>query len=96
MLYFEKYIVIDPGATTFDINAVISEEEYRTALEQFGDNSFRAEMGAEAIKEILVNLDLDLESQRLRIALKETSSDIKSKKLLKKLNMVCCVVLDIY
>ena len=88
VLYFEKYIIIDPGATTFDINAVISEEEYRIALEQFGDNSFRAEMGAEAIKEILVNLDLDLESQRLRIALKETSSDIKSKKLLKKLKIV--------
>jgi DNA-directed RNA polymerase subunit beta' len=88
VLYFEKYIVIDPGMTTLAPNEVISEDDYRIALDHFGEGAFKAGMGAEAIKEILQNLDLDLEAKRLRIALQESNSDIKSKKILKKLKVI--------
>ncbi|MFL1780790.1 DNA-directed RNA polymerase subunit beta' [Candidatus Hepatincolaceae symbiont of Richtersius coronifer] len=88
VLYFEKYIVVDPGVSTFKNNEIISEEEYRDTVEKLGESSFKAEMGAEAIKEILVNLDLELEIKNLRVFLQESSSDIKSKKNLKKLKIL--------
>ncbi len=88
VLYFEKYIVIDPGLSTFKHNEIITEEEYRDAVEKLGSDSFKANMGAEAIKEILCALDLDLESKKLRLSLQEKSSDPKSKKILKKLKIL--------
>jgi DNA-directed RNA polymerase subunit beta' len=88
VLYFEKYIVIDPGVSTFKINQTISEEEYRDAVAELGEGSFKAEMGAEAIKEILMGIELELEAKKLRLSLAETMSDIKSKKILKKLKII--------
>lgn len=88
VLYFEKYIIIDPGLTTFKSNEIITEEEYRDAVEKFGPDAFIASMGAESIKEILCNLDLEEESKKLRLMLQEKASDPKSKKILKKLKII--------
>ncbi len=88
VLYFEKYIVIDPGVSSFKINQTITEEEYRDAISELGEDSFKAEMGAEAIKEILMGIELELEAKKLRLSLQETMSDIKSKKILKKLKII--------
>jgi DNA-directed RNA polymerase subunit beta' len=92
VLYFEKYIVIDPGVSSFKLNQTITEEEYRDAINELGEGSFKAEMGAEAIKEILMNIELELEAKKLRITLLETNSDIKSKKILKKLKIIDSLV----
>ena len=88
VLYFEKYIVIDPGVSSFKVNQTITEEEYRDAMNELGEGSLKAEMGAEAIKEILMGIELELEAKRLRLSLSETMSDIKSKKILKKLKII--------
>lgn len=92
VLYFEKYIVIDPGVSSLKLNQTITEEEYRDAVTELGDGSFKAEMGAEAIKEILMGIDLELEAKKLRLLLQETTSDIKSKKILKKLKIIDSLV----
>lgn len=92
VLYFERYVVIEPGVSTFKANQIISEDEYRHALEKLGDDSFKVGMGAEAIKEILQNLDLELEIKKLKIALQETQADVKSKKIIKKLKMLEALV----
>ncbi len=88
VLYFERYIVVDPGTSMFKNNETISEDTYREALIQYGEDAFRAEMGAEAIKHILSNIDLELESRKLKLLLQDTVSDVKSKKILKKLKII--------
>lgn len=88
VLYFEKYIVVDPGVSTLKLGQIISEEEYRENVDLLGESAFRAKMGAEAIKEILQNYDLELEAKKLRIFLQETSSEAKTRKVLKKLKIL--------
>ena len=58
ILYFESFMVIEPGLTKLKKKQLISEDEYIKAQEEFGDDSFTASIGAEAIRELLVNLDL--------------------------------------
>ncbi len=86
VLYFEKYIVLDPGISGFTLHQIITEEEYREVIGKLGLNALTVSMGAEAIKEILGTIDLDLEIAKLRAGLKTSGNDIKSKKILKKLN----------
>ncbi len=87
MLYFEKYIVLDPGKAPCKKKDLITEEEYRTHKEKYGD-SFKAKMGAEAIKELLLELDLKAMVKEMQAEVKKSPSSQKNKKLLRKLELV--------
>ena len=88
VLYFESYIVIEPGLTPLNVNQLLSEDEYQEAIDQYGEDSFRAGIGAEALREILANIDLEAERASMRVELKETTSETKRKKLVKRLKLV--------
>lgn len=66
VLYFESYIVIEPGLTDLKINQLLSEEEYQDAVDKYGEDLFRAGIGAEALREILSNIDLEAENSHAR------------------------------
>ncbi|HOO22568.1 MAG TPA: DNA-directed RNA polymerase subunit beta' [Clostridia bacterium] len=87
VIYFAAFIVLDPGKTNFYKKQVIKEEERLAALEQFGPNSFRAGMGAEAVKELLREIDLDKESEELKEAV-AIAQGLKKAKLAKRLEIV--------
>ncbi|VFM97414.1 MAG: DNA-directed RNA polymerase subunit beta' [Candidatus Kentron sp. G] len=87
ILYFEAFVVIDPGLTTLERGQLLSDDMYLDAIEQYGDE-FQAKMGAEAIYEMLRVIDLDLESDKVRQDLLETSSETKIKKLTKRLKLM--------
>ena len=88
VLYFESYIVIEPGLTDLQMNQLLTEDEYQEALDKYGEDSFRAGIGAEALREILANIDLEAERAVMRADLKETNSEAKRKKLVKRLKIV--------
>ncbi|MET4000338.1 DNA-directed RNA polymerase subunit beta' [Marinobacterium sp. MBR-109] len=87
VLYFESFVVIDPGMTTLERGQMLNDEQYFEALEEFGDD-FDARMGAEAIKELLASIDLEEECQQLREELPQTNSETKIKKLSKRLKLM--------
>ena len=87
VLYFESYVVVDPGMTTLEKNQLLSDEQYYEALEEFGDD-FDARMGAEAIKALLADIDLKEEVDMLREEIPQTNSETKLKKLSKRLKLV--------
>ncbi len=88
VLYFENFVVIDPGLTPMEKGQLLSEEQYYDAQDEYGDDAFKAEIGAEAIKTILINIDLDEERETIREELRETGSEAKRKKLVKRLKLV--------
>ena len=87
VLYYEAYVIIDQGLTNLELGTILSEESYHEKLEEFGDD-FTAKMGAEAIKELLINLDLNLISKELKDELKATDSETKIKKIAKGLKLL--------
>ena len=87
VIYFASYIVLDKGKTTLTKAQVLSEKEYHEAEEKFGKGSFRAEMGAEAIRELLAEIDLEKLSAKLKKEL-EKASEQKKAKLVKRLDTV--------
>ena len=87
VLYFESYVVTDPGETTLQARELLTERKYREAREQFGE-SFKAEMGAEAIRTLLSSLELDQLSEELRVEMKATASEARRKKVAKRLKVV--------
>ena len=87
ILYFEAYVVIDPGLTPMEHGQLLSEEQYLDALEEHGDE-FDARMGAEAIREMLRAIDLQAEAERLRAEVDGTRSETKIKRLSKRLKLV--------
>ena len=87
VLYFEAYVVIDPGMTQLERGQLLAEDNYLEAIEQYGDE-FEAKMGAEAIRELLGNIDLDTEIGQLRVDIPQTKSDTKLKKLSKRLKLL--------
>ncbi|AGA34221.1 DNA-directed RNA polymerase beta' subunit [Thioalkalivibrio nitratireducens DSM 14787] len=87
VLYFESFIVVDPGFTTLERGQLLTDEEYLEAIEEHGDD-FVALMGAEAVLELLKNIDLQAEAVRLRTELSETGSETKIKRLGKRLKLV--------
>ena len=87
ILYFEAYVVIDPGMTPLEKGQLLSEEAYLDAIEQYGDE-FDARMGAEAVKELLKRIDLKTEAETIREEIPTTNSETKSKKLAKRLKLV--------
>src|SRR5690606_16838995 len=88
VLYFENHVVIEPGMTPLSQHELLSEENYQRAVEEYGDDSFRSGIGAEAIREILSAIDLEELRGQLRVDLKETGSEAKRKKLIKRLKLV--------
>ena len=88
VLYFESYIVIEPGLTPLSVNELLSEEQYQEAIDEYGEDSFRAGIGAEALKEILSQIDLEAERKAIREELKDSSSEAKRKKLIKRLKII--------
>jgi DNA-directed RNA polymerase subunit beta' len=88
ILYFEYYVVLEPGLTPLKDRQLLSEEEYLKAQEEFGGDSFTATIGAEAIREMLKALDLDKMQAELRAGIGETDSDIKKKKIAKRLKLI--------
>ncbi|ART63598.1 DNA-directed RNA polymerase subunit beta' [Kushneria marisflavi] len=87
VLYFESFVVIDPGMTTLERGQLLNDEQYFEALEEFGDD-FDARMGAEAVQALLSDIDLGEEIDRLREEIPQTNSDTKIKKLSKRLKLL--------
>src|ERR1700755_137810 len=88
ILYFEYYVVLEPGLTALKDRQLLSEDEYRKAQDEYGQDSFTAMIGAEAIRELLKGLDLEKLEGTLRAEMADTDSDIKHKKLAKRLKIV--------
>ena len=87
IVYFQDYVVTDPGKTPLKKKQLLTEDEYRAAYEKYGDE-FEAEMGAEAIKKLLGLLDLNTEADKIRTDIEKTNSKQKIKDLTKRLKMV--------
>ena len=87
VLYYEKYIVIDPGDTDLKKGQLLSEEEYQDALEHYAGSAFTADMGAEAIKTMLERLDLDALASELRAKMIEKGAK-SDKRLLRRIEIV--------
>ena len=88
VLYFTKYIVIDPGNTELIKGQLLTEKDYSEMQEKYDEDEFRAGMGAEAIKELLEEIDLDKLSEELKTELKDLPAGQKRIKLLKRLEIV--------
>src|ERR1700759_4491819 len=88
ILYFEYYVVLEPGLTPLKDRQLLSEEEYVKAQEEFGPDSFTAMIGAEAIREMLKALDLEKMAADLRQEIAESTSELKPKKLAKRLKLI--------
>ena len=87
VLYFESYVVVDPGLTDLEQGQLLTDEDYYQKLEEFGDE-FDARMGAEAVQSLLLSLDLDREVAQLREEIPATNSETKIKKLSKRLKLM--------
>jgi DNA-directed RNA polymerase subunit beta' len=87
VLYFESFVVIDPGMTTLERGQLMNDEQYFEALEEFGDD-FDARMGAEAVQELLLSINLEETIQQLREEIPATNSETKIKKLSKRLKLM--------
>ncbi len=88
VIYFQDYVVVDAGDTPLKKQQLLTEEEYRKARQEYGDGAFKADMGAEAIRKLLMDLDLVSLSQQLRQELKDTNSKQKKKELINRLKLV--------
>ncbi|MFN9164132.1 MAG: DNA-directed RNA polymerase subunit beta' [Alphaproteobacteria bacterium] len=88
VLYFEGYIVIEPGLTPLKERTLLTEDEYLKAQDEYGEDSFTAMIGAEAIRELLMRLDLPGLKESLRKEIATTESELKPKKLVKRLKLV--------
>ena len=88
VLYFENYIVLEPGLTSLKERQLLTEEEYIDAQDQYGEDSFTAGIGAEAIRELMMALDLEKIAADLRVEIAESTSELKPKKLAKRLKLI--------
>ena len=88
ILYFEYYVVLEPGLTPLKDRQLLSEEEYMKAQDELGADSFTAMIGAEAIRELLKALDLEKMAVDLRQEIAESTSELKPKKLAKRLKLI--------
>ena len=88
ILYFENYVVLDPGLTPFTQHELLTEEQYLDAQDEYGADSFTAKIGAEAIRDMLLALDLEKIAADLRVEIAESTTELKPKKLAKRLKIV--------
>ena len=87
ILYFASYVVINPGETGLNAKQLLTEKEYRTAVEKYGYGTFTVGMGAEAVKQLLQNIDLEQESKDLRADLKDSTGQ-KRVRTIRRLEVV--------
>ncbi|MEW9855143.1 DNA-directed RNA polymerase subunit beta' [Novosphingobium sp. M1R2S20] len=88
VLYFESYIVIEPGLTPLEKYQLLTEDEMLDAQDEYGEDAFSAGIGAEAVKHMLMSLDLEQERDDLLEELRTTKSELKPKKIIKRLKVV--------
>jgi DNA-directed RNA polymerase subunit beta' len=88
VLYFEQYMVLEPGLTPLKAKELLTEEDYSRAQDEYGEDSFTAMIGAEAIRELLIQLDLEKEAEQIRKEISEATTELKPKKLAKRLKLV--------
>ena len=88
VLYFEHYIVTEPGLTAMEKFQLLTEDELLEAQDEYGEDAFSAGIGAEAVKQMLMDLDLEKEREDLLTELSETKSELKPKKIIKRLKVV--------
>jgi len=88
ILYFESYVVLEPGLTDLKLHQLLTEDGLASKQDEFGEDGFRAAIGAEAIKHILHGIDIDAEKVKLRADLRDTTSEAKRKKLVKRLKLI--------
>ncbi len=88
ILYFESYVVIEPGLTPLEKYQTLTEDELYDYQDQYGEDAFSAGIGAEAVKNMLMSLDLVQEKEDLLKELSETKSELKPKKIIKRLKVV--------
>ena len=87
VLYFTSFIVTDPGTTEFEYKQILNDREYREAIEKYGPKAFKAGMGAEVVKELLSKVDLQKESDELKVQLKNSKGQ-KKLALAKRLGLI--------
>src|ERR671917_25231 len=88
VLYFESYVVLEPGLTDLKLHQLLTEDQYQSKMDEFGEDAFSVGIGAEAVKQMLTGIDAGKEAVRLRADLKETTSEAKRKKLVKRLKLI--------
>ncbi len=88
VIYYEEYVVIDPGTTPLKKRELLSEEKYQEAVEKYGATSFKAKIGAEAIQELLKELDMDVYARKLHKDLEKTKEALSNRKTLKTLKIL--------
>ncbi|MGE0640325.1 MAG: DNA-directed RNA polymerase subunit beta' [Thermoanaerobaculia bacterium] len=88
ILYFESYVVIDPGDTELKEKELVSEDRFRELRTQYGDGAFVAKMGAEAIKELLRRIEVEELGEELRVVMRTETSQIRRLKAAKRLKVV--------
>ncbi|WP_262689427.1 DNA-directed RNA polymerase subunit beta' [Kordiimonas aestuarii] len=88
VLYFEYYVVIEPGLTPLKQFQLLSEDDFYRAQDEYGEDSFTAGIGAEAIRKLLESIDLEGEQEKLLKELAETKSELKPKKIVKRLKVI--------
>ncbi|MDX8391519.1 MAG: DNA-directed RNA polymerase subunit beta' [Mariprofundaceae bacterium] len=91
ILYFESYVILDPGLTSLDQYQILTEEEYLEAFDEYGEE-FRASMGAEAVREMLASVDMEEERRSLRAQIGATKAETRLAKLTKRLKTVEAMV----
>ncbi len=88
VLYFEQFIVVEPGLTDLKKGEIISEEQFIDYQDEYGEDSFSAAIGAEAIEQMLLSIDLENDYNQLKIELGETKSELKKTKITKRLKLL--------
>ena len=88
VLYFENYVVVEPGLTPLKLHEMLNEDQYQNAIDEYGEDSFQVGIGAEALREMLAAIDLEEERENIKVDLKETGSEAKRKKYVKRLKLV--------
>jgi len=88
VLYFENYVVTEPGLTDLTYGQMLTEEEFMDAQDAYGMDAFTANIGAEAIRDMLAQIDLEVEAENLRADLAEATGELKPKKIIKRLKVV--------
>jgi DNA-directed RNA polymerase subunit beta' len=88
ILYFEYYVVTEPGLTPLKLHQLLSEDEYSRAQDEYGEDSFTGMIGAEAIRELLMTLNLEKLRDDLRVEISEATTELKPKKLAKRVKII--------
>ncbi len=88
VLYFEQFIVVEPGLTDLKKGEIISEEQFIDYQDEYGEDSFSAAIGAEAIEQMLLSIDLETDYNQLKVDLNETKSELKKTKITKRLKLI--------